>query len=426
MSLDYLRQILESRYGWSPDIIVENSLEAAIELRAQALGLEASADKNLLIARLANDHEQLRLLAEALAVHETWFFRGISQLQDAANHLYEVSRQRSREGISEPLRVLSAPCSTGEEVYSLGILLSQRGLSRAQVAIEGIDLSSQAIHQARLAIYSRNAFREPNWNQPSLLNGIQPLGDKWEVQSEVRKLAEFRVGNLLDSNPLHERYECIFCRNLLIYVSPKKRIELLHQLASWLTESGRLYLSAVEAPAAQEAGLQQLAPIELQIYRAPGRTNTQERLAPKAEPRTNSTAQVAAAQVAPARRVQVFPKTPATASPKRSLAPVVQGADPLKKAENAADAGNLAEAESILAKLDKRTQSSAEALFLRGVIAQARGSLDEAQHAWEQAIYLDPAHGPALQRLWLAASARGDMRLAEQYRRRWLKRRVET
>jgi chemotaxis protein methyltransferase WspC len=104
----------------------------------------------------------------------------------------------------------------------------------------------------------------------------------------------------------------------------------------------------------------------------------------------------------------------------------VESPDAIKKAEKAADAGKLEEAESILAKLDKRSQSSAEVLFLRGVIAQARGSLDEAQHAWEQAIYLDPAHGPALQRLWLSASARGDMRLAEQYRRRWLKRRVET
>jgi len=220
---------------------------------------------------------------------------------------------------------------------------------------------------------------------------------------------------------MFERYECIFCRNLLIYVSPKKRIELLHQLASWLTESGRLYLSAVEASAAQEAGLQQLSPVELQIYRAPGRNAVKERPAPKAELRPHFTA-----QVSPAPRLQVLPKTPATTAPKRPLAPTVESTDSLKRAEDAADAGKLDEAESILAKLDKRTQSSAEVLFLRGVIAQARGSLDEAQHAWEQAIYLDPAHGPALQRLWLAASARGDMRLAEQYRRRWLKRRVET
>jgi chemotaxis protein methyltransferase WspC len=98
----------------------------------------------------------------------------------------------------------------------------------------------------------------------------------------------------------------------------------------------------------------------------------------------------------------------------------------LSRAEQAADAGRFAEAEAILSSLSANDKFSAAAQFLRGVIAQAQGKLDEAQYAWEQAVYLDPQHGPALQRLWLAATSRGDNRLAEQYRRRWLKRRVES
>lgn len=446
MSLDALRQVLEQLYGWSHESLSDTMLRNAIAERAQALNQGKIDHEKAFIAQIIANPQHLRSLSESLAVHETWFFRGVEQLQNAAEHLQKIYWQQKSEDHFRPLRALSAPCSTGEEAYSLAMLLSMRGMSRADIIVEGIDLSSQAIHHAQLAIYGQNSFRENGWNQPSLLNGIAASGNKWEVTAEIRRMVEFRVGNLLEKSIPDQRYECIFCRNLLIYVTPQKRTEILQQLSKLLTPTGRLYLSAVESSAARDADLVPLDPSHLQVFGRADATSITERkiVSPIKALRKPSLAKTTTATQIKnqtslvnttsesntlANRLptggQRQDKPLASAQSLSSAGPeMVQ--QTLLKAESAADAGKLEDAERLLATLDRSTQLSAAALFLSGLIAQAKGRFEEAQHAWERAVYLDPTHGPSLQRLWLAASSRGDSRLAEQYRRRWLKRRLES
>jgi chemotaxis protein methyltransferase WspC len=447
MSLDALRQVLEQLYGWSHESLSDTMLRNAIAERAQALNHGKIDHEKAFIAQIIANPQQLRSLSESLTVHETWFFRGVEQLQNAAEHLQKTYWQQKSEEQFRPLRALSAPCSTGEEAYSLAILLSMRGITRADVVVEGIDLSSQAIHHAQLAIYGQNSFRENGWNQPSHLNGIAVSGNKWEVTAEIRRMVEFRVGNLLEKTIPDQRYECIFCRNLLIYVTPQKRTEILHQLSKLLTPTGRLYLSAVESSAAKEADLVPLEPNHLQVFgRSDATSRTDRQSLPSFKPiRRHNTARTTAvpptksysagtANSTSQRNMPVsqplsgnqFLRQPIALAQPSSSAGHEMVQQTLLKAESAADAGKLEDAERLLATLDRSTQLSAAALFLSGLISQAKGRFEEAQHAWERAVYLDPTHGPSLQRLWLAASSRGDSRLAEQYRRRWLKRRLES
>ena len=446
MSLDALRQVLEQLYGWSHESLSDTMLRNAIAERAQALNYPKIDHEKAFIAQIIANPQQLRSLSESLAVHETWFFRGVEQLQNAAEHLQKVYWQQKSEEQFRPLRALSAPCSTGEEAYSLAMLLSMRGLTRADIIVEGIDLSSQAIHHAQLAIYGQNSFREIGWNQPSHLNGIAVSGNKWEVTAEIRRMVEFRVGNLLEKTIPDQRYECIFCRNLLIYVTPQKRTEILQQLSKLLTPTGRLYLSAVESSAAKEADLVPLEPNHLQAFGRSDTASTTERQSDSSFKALRRLPTVRTTAAPPTKRFSASAANPRSESNKQgnpSLAGVhlpgkaIASPQPssstgpemvrqtLLKAESAADAGKLEDAERLLATLDRSTQLSAAALFLSGLIAQAKGRFEEAQRDWERAVYLDPSHGPSLQRLWLAASSRGDSRLAEQYRRRWLKRRLE-
>jgi chemotaxis protein methyltransferase WspC len=460
MTLERLKTLLCNRFGWDQESIPDRELNTALQKRAVALGIDFSRQPEHVVSVICHDPQQLLLLSESLAVHETWFFRGIAQMQDAVNHLSKSYHHADHSFNNTPIRFLSAPCSTGEEAYSLAILLSQHGFHSRNVRVDGVDLSSAAVAQARIAAYTQNAFRELGWSLPSLVPGIQRCEDRWCVNQEIRGLVRFEVANLLDNTPPPYQYDYIFCRNLLIYLSHQRRRELLQRLASWLTPQGRLYVSPVEATIAQEADLVALEPYDLQVF------GTMKKNAPIAasnvKPKSflpakaglndvrNRERQSASfvssttkpASGASAQRVVVRPESSGLSSrPLGQSAAAIDNtttiASPngaatnsvtdniLLEAEQAADAGQLDKAELILAKLKDTNHMSAAIHFLKGVVAQARGNLDEAQYAWEQAVYLDPQHGPALQRLWLAASARGDLRLAEQYRRRWLKRRVD-
>lgn len=426
MNFQRLRTLLERHYGWATEAIHDRELQNAVQALAHRLSIDFTSQADRVLSLTCQDPQLLAKLAEALAVHETWFFRGFAQLQHAVDNI--VLKRNSTNQL--PIKILSAPCSTGEEAYSLALLLFQRGLTQRDVIIDGFDQSEAAIERARLALYNRNSFRESLWDDPRNIAGLHPQQDGWQVDSQVTNMVRLQVANLLEMPMSPGRYDCIFCRNLLIYLSPSKRLELLQLLAQWLTPSGRIYVSPVEAPIAHEAGLIAIAPLELQIFApAPAHPVGCENNVPSQRHRSPISS-IHLDQRSNFRRT-ISPSTK-TLTPIVTRTAVAEAASEtdlahtLARAEQAADAGRFAEAEKILQTLPPNDKLSAAAQFLRGVIAQAQGRLDEAQYAWEQAVYLDPQHGPALQRLWLAATSRGDKRLAEQYRRRWLKRRTES
>lgn len=426
MNFQRLRTLLERHYGWATEAIHDRELQNAVQALAHRLSIDFNAQADRVLSLICQDPHLLAKLAEALAVHETWFFRGFAQLQHAVDNI--VLKRNSTNQL--PLKVLSAPCSTGEEAYSLALLLFQRGFTQRDVIIDGFDQSEVAIERARLAQYNRNSFREAQWNDPRSIAGLHPQQDNWQVDSQVTNMVRLQVANLLEMPMSPGLYDCIFCRNLLIYLSPTKRFELLQRMAQWLTPSGRIYVSPVEAPIAHEAGLIAIAPLELQIFApAPAHPVSCENNVPSHRYRGPLSANHLDPRSNFSRPISTRTKTSMSAVAHTAVAEAVPDTDlthNLARAEQAADAGRFAEAEEILKALPPNDKLSAAAQFLRGVIAQAQGRLDEAQYAWEQAAYLDPQHGPALQRLWLAATSRGDKRLAEQYRRRWLKRRTES
>lgn len=426
MNFQRLRTLLERHYGWATDAIHDRELQNAVQALAHRLSIDVNAQADRVLSLICQDPHLLAKLAEALAVHETWFFRGFAQLQHAVDSI--VLKRKSTNQL--PLKVLSAPCSTGEEAYSLALLLYQRGFTQRDVIIDGFDQSEVAIERARLAQYNRNSFREAQWNDPRSIAGLHPQHDNWQVDSQVTNMVRLQVANLLEMPMSPGLYDCIFCRNLLIYLSPAKRLELLQRMAQWLTPSGRIYVSPVEAPIAHEAGLIAIAPLELQIFaQTPAHPVSCENKVPSQRYRGPLSSNQLDPRSNFSRPISPRTKTSMSAVAHTAVAEAVPDTDlthNLARAEQAADAGRFAEAEEILRALPPSDKLSAAAQFLRGVIAQAQGRLDEAQYAWEQAVYLDPQHGPALQRLWLAATSRGDKRLAEQYRRRWLKRRTES
>jgi chemotaxis protein methyltransferase CheR len=244
----FLRQIVY-RYSQnvldpSRDYLFETRLSRL--LRNQGMGkLEElvhrlKAEKNLALERA---------IAEAMTINETSFFRDSRPFEllrtDLLPGLIEARR------LTRTLRFWSAACSTGQEAYSLAMLLREHfpTLSTWSVRIEGTDISCEVVERAQRATYHRI---EMNRGLPArnLVRYFARNGEDWVAKDEIRQLCTFREANLGQTPlPFYERFDVIFLRNVMLYFSPETRRTLLVGIHRLLAPDGVLFLGSAEQPA---------------------------------------------------------------------------------------------------------------------------------------------------------------------------------
>lgn len=234
-----IAQWLSERTGLNPAILGPTTLHRAVNRRRQASG--APDDPSYLQLLLNSEPEQMALL-DLLVVPESWFFR-----DRPAYGLLARQGRRHLEAPPDtpPLRLLSAPCASGEEPYSMAMTLLDLGLPPSRFQIEAIDISATNLARARRGIYGRNAFRgvAPLERQ----RHFEPHAEGWSLNPEVRACVHLRQGNLLDClDRLSVPYDLVFCRNLLIYLEDAAITSLLASLARLLRPGGLLLVAAVE------------------------------------------------------------------------------------------------------------------------------------------------------------------------------------
>jgi chemotaxis protein methyltransferase WspC len=207
--------VLRREIGLDPESVGHRSLEAAVERRAQEL--ELSLDAYAL--RVQTSSEERRALIERVVVPETWFFRDRAPFDFLARVANAEWRHRDRQ-----VRVLSIPCSTGEEPYSISMCFLDQGIPPACFAIEACDISEAALERARRASYTAIAFRGSDLNYRD--RHFVPLPDgRFELEPRARAPVTFRYANILDLDKLAPpaSFDAIFSRNLLIYLEPDIR-----------------------------------------------------------------------------------------------------------------------------------------------------------------------------------------------------------
>jgi chemotaxis protein methyltransferase CheR len=184
--------------------------------------------------------------AESVTTHETYFFREEYQLSafrdEVLPGLYEQRADARR------LAIWSAGCSTGEEAYTLAMLLLDAGIPRGwEVRIFGSDLSRRVIAHARRGVYGSSSFRA--CPDPIRKRYFTQLDEGWAISSEVRALCHFGQLNLVDAArvALIGRIDVIFCRNVLIYLDPTARSAVVEQFYRRLTPGGYLLLGHSES-----------------------------------------------------------------------------------------------------------------------------------------------------------------------------------
>lgn len=218
-------------------------LAAAVESRSATQG---GLDAAPYLALLERDQGEQRALAERLTVHETYFFREPEQLRFIADTL--VVRMLARRTPGEPVRILSAGCSSGEEPYSLAIALRERHGERAAelFSITAGDLSRPMLERARQGHYSAFSFR-----------GIDPVlharhftanGGHYQVRDDVRAMVEFFDLNLLapEFPPGRTPFDLVLMRNVSIYFDRDTRTRILAALAASMRPGAVLITGATE------------------------------------------------------------------------------------------------------------------------------------------------------------------------------------
>jgi chemotaxis protein methyltransferase CheR len=193
-------------------------------------------------------------VVEALLNNETYFFRDRAPFDMLQRHaLPELAQRRAK---TKRLRIWSAGCSTGQEVYSLSMLFAEepenwRGWS---IDILGTDVSTGCIDRARNGAYTQfEVQRGLGINQ--MIKWFEESADGWRAVEALRKPVRFQVHNLLEPAPHPGDFDIVLCRNVLLYLSPEKKTLAFERIAGAMAEDGWLMLGAGETVIGQTTKL---------------------------------------------------------------------------------------------------------------------------------------------------------------------------
>ncbi len=401
--LDQFAGLLRVAIGLDVASIGAPTLARAVRERQAACAIE---DLHAYWQHVQQSNDELQELIETVTVPETWFFRERGAFAAMAQ---VVQQHWLPEHPDRPLRVLSLPCSTGEEPYSIAMALLEAGLPAKQMQIDAIDISAQALVAARRAIYGRNSFRgaELGFRQ----RHFRPSGHGYRLAPDVGRLVHFRQGNIFapDVLPDFARYDIIFCRNVLIYFDADMQDRAISRLLGWLHEPGWLFVGSAETALLRARGMAALSmPMAFGFQRATAsRAAAPLTPAPAKTPAPPTVSPNAFRQFAPA---LTTPVTSTVAPPIAScpILPEPAEAPSLAHAARLADLGQLDQAAALCQQHLHRNGPSPQALYLLGLVQDALGHRQQAERHYRKALYLDPEHGEALAHLACLLEQQGD------------------
>jgi chemotaxis protein methyltransferase CheR len=409
--LDRIRALVRRRTGIAVPEARQLDLERAVRRAVRDLAAEDVAD---LYRRLqpGEGAEALDALVAALDVTETYFLRDASQVRALADRILPeliASRRPERR-----LRLWSAGCSTGEEAYTLAILLHGLlpDLRRWDVRILATDVNGRSLRRAARGVYGEWSFR--GVPQAVRARHFSPSGDRYEVAAELRDMVTFAKLNLVEDHypsPLTgtTAMDLILCRNVLLYFDPGTARSVVGRLAETLTADGWLLVSQVEAILGPFEGLEAGMP-GAAAYRKAGQP----------EP-----AGVLPAAPPPPRPVLTPPAPAVGAHP-----PAATGAPPPSPGDRPAGCQEALElwrngcTEDAVRRLDEeaaRDPLAPAAHYLLGLIRLDQGRQDEALVSFRRCTCADPgfvlghlAKAGQLARLGLRAQAKASLGNAER------------
>ena len=245
--LNYLREIV---FGLSRNVL-DPSRDYLFETRlARLMRNHQFSHLGELVDRLRarKDAALENAVAEAMTINETSFFRDGRPFELLRTEL--LPRILAKRQSTRTLRIWSAACSTGQEAYSIAMLLREHfpELATWSIRIEGTDYTSEVVERARAGRYHRI---EINRGLPArhIVRYFDHSGEEWTVKPEIRQLCSFRIANLCQPPlPFRDRFDVIFLRNVMLYFTNESRRTVLAEAHRLLALDGVLFLGSSEQP----------------------------------------------------------------------------------------------------------------------------------------------------------------------------------
>lgn len=247
----HLGQVISEHTGidLGPEVLV--ALERKVQPRIRANALQTVGEYARLLATLPEGHPELQIAVDLATIKETYFLREEQQIAAWIKYVFEpgAAKHPVSRGTHTTRRftIWSAGCATGEEVYSLALLLCEAKLTESfDFRIIGTDVSRKAIETARKGVYSQSAFRvmSPELQAKYFLDTMYGAS----VSPELRTSCRFFCGNMLiPGTALFGPVDTIFCRNVLIYFGERARKQVLDRFYERLNPGGILCLGHSES-----------------------------------------------------------------------------------------------------------------------------------------------------------------------------------
>ncbi len=405
MSAPDFEGLLKDAMGLDASSLGPSAVTRAVQQRQRACGLD---DIHAYYLRVSSDPAERQALVEAVVVPETWFFRD----REAFTVLADVARAMLADDPKRSLRLLSLPCSSGEEPYSMAIALLDAGVDPQRFRIDAVDISHAAIDAARLALYGQNSFRSTELGFRD--RHFRGSDGRWQPSDAVRDCVSFLHGNLFapDFLPGFSQYDLVFCRNVLIYFGTDMQVDAVNVLLRLLGPDGALFVGPSETgllPRQKLASAQRPMAFAFRRMAPAVLGQPAARVAARLAPSTSGTASRPATRAA---------RRPAT----EAAQPRPPGSDArgiaLATSQALADQGRLAEAAAACEQFLRESGGSADAYCLLGLIREAAGDKSTAAMLFRKALYLEPRHGESLAHLALLLERQGDAHGAHLLRKR--------
>uniref|UniRef100_A0A9E7ZU53 protein-glutamate O-methyltransferase n=1 Tax=Bosea sp. NBC_00436 TaxID=2969620 RepID=A0A9E7ZU53_9HYPH len=392
-------KLLRETIGLSMETVGASVIRHALKRRMAA---SAIPDLHAYWAFVVESPDERQELIDAVIVPETWFFRDREAFAAMIRHLRE-----HRSG-NRPLKLLSLPCSTGEEPYSIAMALLDAGFPDGSFQIDAIDVSNRNLVHAERAIYGRNSFRGADIAFRDRY--FEACEGGFRPHDIIRRQVRFRLGNVLSAATQTgpEAYDVAFCRNLLIYFDRETQGAALIRLRQMLADDGLLLVGPAESGLPPLLGF-----TSVRFPRAFAFVKAQAARATSTEPPATRRPRPAPAKAAP---------VPQTTAPRPAPRPFVQQTAPaqplelspdraaasLTEIERAADAGRLTEVHAAAERHIAEFGPSPDAFYWLGLAHDAADADEDAMRNYRKALYLAPDHQRALAQLRLLQQRLGD------------------
>ncbi len=242
-----LRDLISDYCGIFFDDDSKYILERRLNRRLGINGLDNFRDYYRFLLYDKRKDDEMSSVIDVLTVNETYFFREHRQLKAFSEEICEELRPLKSE--TRKIRIWSAGCASGEEPYTIAmLLLDNPGLFRGwDVEVVGSDINQRVLRTARTGLYTKNSFRATDGYY--LEKYFEKDGDVYKIKDEVKRLVNFNSLNLLDSGKVHlvRKADVIFCRNVLMYFHLPAKKKLIDNLFDRLADGGYLFLGHAES-----------------------------------------------------------------------------------------------------------------------------------------------------------------------------------